>query len=272
MSGGGQLELALQGFQGIENFCKKCNNSDMKHHCKNAKGFTLAEVLITLGIIGVVAAMTLPSLINQYRVKQLHTAFMRSSSIIQNAMNQTASEFGYGNFKELNNICGTLPESQTSSCLNSNKQLFEDINSDLLSRFNKLKEMKQFTLNQQRIKVYNFSGMSNILYGELYGVGGYGILDKEGLYYLPDGTVISSLFFFYHGKYDGLTMTFDTNGPSRGPNRYGYDIFIYNTGTWYKLCTKKQDGGDYNGRGCYDYAIKDVNPDDNTKGYWDSLY
>ncbi len=33
------------------------------------KGFTLAEVLITLGIIGVVAAMTLPLLIVNYQKK-----------------------------------------------------------------------------------------------------------------------------------------------------------------------------------------------------------
>lgn len=32
--------------------------------------FTLAEVLITLGIIGVVAALTLPSLIQSYREKE----------------------------------------------------------------------------------------------------------------------------------------------------------------------------------------------------------
>ena len=31
------------------------------------KGFTLAEVLITLGIIGVVAAATIPSLITAYQ-------------------------------------------------------------------------------------------------------------------------------------------------------------------------------------------------------------
>ncbi len=31
------------------------------------KGFTLAEVLITIGIIGVVAAMTLPALVGYYR-------------------------------------------------------------------------------------------------------------------------------------------------------------------------------------------------------------
>lgn len=32
-------------------------------------GFTLAEVLITLGIIGVVAAMTLPVLIQKHKMK-----------------------------------------------------------------------------------------------------------------------------------------------------------------------------------------------------------
>ena len=32
-------------------------------------GFTLAEVLITLGIIGVVAALTLPSVIQKYQKK-----------------------------------------------------------------------------------------------------------------------------------------------------------------------------------------------------------
>lgn len=37
--------------------------------------FTLAEVLITLGIIGVVAAMTMPSLIQNKQKKELETAF-----------------------------------------------------------------------------------------------------------------------------------------------------------------------------------------------------
>jgi len=35
-----------------------------------AKGFTLAEVLITLGIIGVVAAITIPGLVNHYQKKE----------------------------------------------------------------------------------------------------------------------------------------------------------------------------------------------------------
>lgn len=34
-------------------------------------GFTLAEVLVTLGVIGVVAAMTMPSLVTHYKENKL---------------------------------------------------------------------------------------------------------------------------------------------------------------------------------------------------------
>ncbi len=40
----------------------------MRYHSK--KAFTLAEVLVTLGVIGVVAALTLPSVIQNYQKKQ----------------------------------------------------------------------------------------------------------------------------------------------------------------------------------------------------------
>lgn len=36
-------------------------------------GFTLAEILITLGIIGIVAAMTIPTIIANYKEKKLIT-------------------------------------------------------------------------------------------------------------------------------------------------------------------------------------------------------
>ena len=49
---------------------KNCYHSDMLHHYKLKNGFTLAEVLITLGIIGVVAALTIPALIGNYQKKK----------------------------------------------------------------------------------------------------------------------------------------------------------------------------------------------------------
>ena len=45
-------------------------------------GFTLAEVLITLGIIGVVAAMTMPTLMNQTNGAQYKAAYKKALSAI----------------------------------------------------------------------------------------------------------------------------------------------------------------------------------------------
>ncbi len=50
------------------------------------KGFTLAEVLITLGIIGVVAAMTMPTLINSTQGAQYKTAFKKSLTVLSQAV------------------------------------------------------------------------------------------------------------------------------------------------------------------------------------------
>lgn len=52
----------------------------------NKKAFTLAEVLITLGIIGVVAAMTLPSIVRNYKKKVVETKLQRFYSVANNAL------------------------------------------------------------------------------------------------------------------------------------------------------------------------------------------
>ena len=47
--------------------------------------FTLAEVLITLGIIGVVAALTLPSLIQKYKIQEYVSKLNKFYTVISNA-------------------------------------------------------------------------------------------------------------------------------------------------------------------------------------------
>lgn len=49
-------------------------------------GFTLAEVLITLAIIGVVAAMTMPTLINNTNGAQFKTAYKKGLSVLSQAV------------------------------------------------------------------------------------------------------------------------------------------------------------------------------------------
>ncbi len=59
-----------------------------------SKGFTLAEVLITLGIIGVVAAMTIPNLITSYNKKITETRLEKFYSIFNQAIRLSVAENG----------------------------------------------------------------------------------------------------------------------------------------------------------------------------------
>lgn len=57
-------------------------------------GFTLAEVLITLGIIGVVAAMTLPALIASHRKHEVVTKLEKFYSVFNQAVRMSEAEYG----------------------------------------------------------------------------------------------------------------------------------------------------------------------------------
>ncbi len=54
---------------------------------KQKCAFTLAEVLITLGIIGVIAAITIPTLINNYKKTQIVTKLKKVYTVMNQAVN-----------------------------------------------------------------------------------------------------------------------------------------------------------------------------------------
>ena len=68
-------------------------HNDKDFSLKSA-AFTLAEVLITLGIIGVVAAMTMPSLITNYQKKQTVTQLKKAYSELSQALKASEAEYG----------------------------------------------------------------------------------------------------------------------------------------------------------------------------------
>lgn len=57
-------------------------------------GFTLAEVLITLGIIGIVAAITIPNLITNYQKHVTVTKLQRAISVLNQAYKLSFDEVG----------------------------------------------------------------------------------------------------------------------------------------------------------------------------------
>lgn len=62
--------------------------------CSFNKAFTLAEVLITLGIIGVVAAITIPAIIQGSQKQELKTGLKEAYSVLSNAYNRLKADQG----------------------------------------------------------------------------------------------------------------------------------------------------------------------------------
>ena len=70
----------------------RTNTGDVFNHAKF--GFTLAEVLITLGIIGVVAALTLPMLIAKYQKQVTVSGLQKSYSVVTNMIRKAEAKHG----------------------------------------------------------------------------------------------------------------------------------------------------------------------------------
>ncbi len=80
-------------------------------------GFTLAEVLITLGIIGVVAAMTMPTLINSTQGAQYKTAFKKSLTVLSQAvvMNIALNDYDLSQVVAGTNATSTAADGKTTA-------------------------------------------------------------------------------------------------------------------------------------------------------------
>ena len=93
-------------------------------------GFTLAEVLITLGIIGVVAAMTIPTLISNTNGAQFKTAYKKVLSTMNQAvlMNIALENTDLSTLKKDAATGQTVPDGATmTKLLNDRMQSATDI-------------------------------------------------------------------------------------------------------------------------------------------------
>lgn len=78
------------------------------------KGFTLAEVLITLGVIGVVASLTIPTLVNNYQKQQYVTSLKKVYTEFNQALQKVSSDYGCSNDLK---CTGLFDENSTSYSL-----------------------------------------------------------------------------------------------------------------------------------------------------------
>ena len=81
-------------------------------------GFTLAEVLITLGIIGVVAAMTMPTLMNSTNGAQYKTAYKKALSVLSQAVVLNVALDDYDLFQASETAAGKATDGSSASLYN----------------------------------------------------------------------------------------------------------------------------------------------------------
>lgn len=174
-------------------------------------GFTLAEVLITLGIIGIVAAMTLSTLINSYKKQIAKNQFKNTYSILTTAFNAAIYERG-GNFE----------------CVVENTSAFQGNNP----------ECKDFWENYflKQLKVVKYCESDAYANGCVpdykdedfpYSSGCGGFTAEQIKYNKPaavlnDGTIVFPYTYNLTKFYPAIG--FDING-FKGPNKGGYDVF-----------------------------------------------
>lgn len=183
-------------------FIDKVYSLFTSHHSLKRAAFTLAEVLITLGIIGVVAAMTMPSLIQNYQEKATVTKLKKCYSLVSQAYVSILNDEG---------------------------------GSDTLQAGDDLEMMEKFGkyLKYQKTCGRNKGCFPNVTYKSVTG-NGYSKWEDyttdRSRAILTDGTLImfnkSALWRGNEGNYLYAQIYVDING-FKGPNQLGRDFFYF---------------------------------------------
>ena len=170
------------------------------HSLKRRAAFTLAEVLITLGVIGIVAALTIPTLIANHQKKVYVTQFEKAYNTVQNAFKLMLAETGTDNLSDNDFISAMASSSNEAEVTRLAKKYFNIA---------------------QDVKHYNSNSAPDYRY-LFYGNGADTVSPSGYLIKTADGANI----YLSTGSYGSvITVHFDVNGSNKGPNTSGRDYF-----------------------------------------------
>ncbi len=215
---------------------------------KNKQGFTLAEVLITLGIIGVVAALTAPALVKNTANAQVGPTLAKVKSTVEVANEQLMHEQGINDLYKLDNDItpnlvainhtangtGPYPEILTQYISGSSIRgaVEDDTFVPAITNYDGSEAgMKSYS------QVFNFSDSITLLLTKRQGVRdafgvGHFIPGSDNVMQIEGGEAsgsADSVSYNAKGSFRGAyyEMLVDINGAKTGPNSYGKDIFVF---------------------------------------------
>ena len=208
---------------------------------KRRVAFTLAEVLITLGIIGVVAAMTMPTLIQNHQKQAYVTGFKRSVAVIDNMFKKMQADEGVSSFwdTELSSQ-GNCMDGSENGCEDwyGNPSVFERIIPKYIKTVKVCKGFDcsvRYSYSKNVTKTSDNKLIKNVDYSNLEK--NQPILAIMEQWPYTDSVSEKSILGFYTndgaiyyispgGKYFGALIAVDSNG-QKGPNMLGRDLYTY---------------------------------------------
>ncbi len=232
--------------------------------------FTLAEVLITLGIIGVVAALTLPSLIQNYHEKQRVTQLKKAYSVMQNAFLMAQEE--YGDVTDWGLTITNTGEKDDDG----NDILDNSGTENVMNILMKYVEKSKIPQNSYIGYVESIDGRQAFWPWEV---------SADKYFYLKDGTMVTMGWIGSldcNGDYQGKKIAcsdFWIAFPKKSKMKIGVDVFNFiftkegfkpNSTTSGAKCNAFEAVGraDINGRGCTAHALYNGNMDYLHKKDW----
>ena len=187
------------------NFYLSCfHKKSESNHKRRFSGFTLAETLTTLLIIGIVAAITIPVLIHSYQDRVLTTKFRKAYAQLSHAWELAVLD-GAGAYSGQGGWRCTWPDGKTED------RNIADSRDDALLK--NLKNLHRCGPTECWPNEFEYSATP-----DLYGFGARYIYDN--VYKTPDEVCIS---FSGYGR-DEVHLIIDINC-KKGPNKFGEDIF-----------------------------------------------
>lgn len=172
--------------------------------------FTLAEVLITLGIIGVVAAMTLPTLIQKYQRLVLETQLKKTYTTLSQGIQKAMADDGVTSFYDTE-FFEACKQSNSDACKQVLIKYFKIIDSSSMKN-------REYYMSSVEYKKGEYS-LKRGPHGK--------VPDDKYFYSFTDGAQFNlECKHAYVGFYlDYCRIYLDTNG-SKGPNTWGLDIYV----------------------------------------------
>ena len=171
---------------------------------KNLKAFTLAEVLIALTVIGVIAAITVPALIQRTQKQEYVSALQKAYSTLSQAANMIIAENG-------------SPKCNDGGWACSNREVY-DLFKKYLNNTKECREVKGGCVPQGS---YKFLGSSYIwLDADNYPV----FVMSDGIQVMFEGADKNCSFSRDSDNSVCAYLAVDING-AKQPNRVGRDVF-----------------------------------------------